>query len=44
MKKKTNKKKQIKKKKKYINSKLSRYNIKFTKILGQLWMRNFAAL
>ena len=43
MKKKTNKKKQIKKKK-YINSKLSRYNIKFTKILGQLWMRNFAAL
>jgi len=30
--------------KKYINSKLSRYNIKFTKILGQLWMRNFAAL
>ena len=43
MKKKKNKKKQIKKKK-YINPKLSRYNIKFTKILGQLWMRNFATL
>ena len=42
MKKKTNKKKQIKKK--YISPEIPRYNIKFTKILGQLWMRNFAAV
>ena len=42
MKKKTNKKKQIKKK--YINPEISRNNIKFTKVLEQLWVHNFATL